>query len=120
MFANLWYLPIAAKMCNVMAFAPVDETHSRLYLRTYMGPFAVPGFATLAASLSSLFSRVVLGQDLRVVETQPPGPTAEIRDEKLVQSDLAIARFRQEVLRRSKAKQRRGPELVELRLPTGT
>ncbi|MEX1365817.1 MAG: aromatic ring-hydroxylating dioxygenase subunit alpha [Nannocystaceae bacterium] len=98
---NLWLNPFWGKtMMGMIAFVPVDETSSRMYFRTYTRPVLVPGLARVVATLMNLFNRIVIRQDLRVVATQPPGPTTEIRDERLVQADLPIARFRQEIARR--------------------
>ena len=57
------------------------------------------------ASLSRVmnqFNKIILGQDIRVVRSQPQAPTHELKDERLVQSDLAIALFRKELRRRLK------------------
>jgi phenylpropionate dioxygenase-like ring-hydroxylating dioxygenase large terminal subunit len=108
-FPNIWKNPFGGeRLIGFMAFAPVDETHSRLYVRTYA---RVPVLARFVARVTNIANRWILGQDLRVVHTQPPESTAGLRDEKLVQSDLSIAQFRKELVRRSDSP---GP-LVELR-----
>lgn len=111
-FPNVWLNPFfGERMMGLMAFVPIDETHTRLYSRTYMRPLLIPGLATALSALMNVFNRRVLAQDMRVVATQPPGPTVDIHDERLVQADLPIAQFRKEVARRSAS----DPALVQLR-----
>ncbi len=91
LFPNLWLNPFFAdEMIGLVAFVPIDETHSRLYFRTYARKLPIPGLARAAAWLMNWMNRVILRQDLRVVDTQPRGPTADLRDERLVQADLPI------------------------------
>ncbi|MBL8975024.1 MAG: hypothetical protein JNK56_30780 [Myxococcales bacterium] len=56
--------------------------------------------AQLLTWLTNVFNRVILAQDLRVVRWQPQRSTHEVKGERLVQSDLAIARFRKHLRRR--------------------
>ncbi|MEM9455317.1 MAG: aromatic ring-hydroxylating dioxygenase subunit alpha [Myxococcota bacterium] len=101
-FANIWHLPFGGqRMSGFIAFAPVDETHTRMYFRTYTRRLLVPGIAKAVCTVMDLFNRVVVRQDTRVVATQPPGETTQAHDERLVQADLPIAQFRKEVARRS-------------------
>ena len=53
-----------------------------------------------AARTQQRRGRVIIGQDARVVMSQPQAPTTEVHDERLVQADLPIAQFRKEVRRR--------------------
>lgn len=100
-FPNVWINPFAGKwQTGMIAFVPIDEGHTRMYIRNYTRRLPVPGLAALWSVLSNLLNRVILGQDARVVMSQPQAPTTEVRDERLVQSDLPIAQFRKEVRRR--------------------
>lgn len=124
MFPNTWIMAVGGpNNYSVIAFAPVDATHTRMYLRTYVKRGRVPGLAALIARVFRPANRVIFKQDQRIIETQPPGGTVGARDEKLVQADLPIALFRKEVRRRMEAH----PELagsdgdgqtVQLRLPS--
>jgi len=111
-FPNIWMNPFGGqRIIGFAAFTPVDDTHSRLYFRTYVRRRSFFGFAGLVARLTNLANRYILGQDLRVIHSQPPGCTADARAEKLVQADLPIAQFRKELVRRSKPP----ADLVQLR-----
>ena len=113
-FPNIWINPFGGeRVIGFAAFAPVDATHSRLYFRTYVKRGLVPGGAWLMAKITNVANRWILGQDLRVIHSQPAGDTANERDEKLVQADLPIAQFRKEIRRRSQP----DAKLVELRAP---
>ena len=111
-FPNIWMNPFGGeRSIGFAAFAPVDATRSRLYFRTYVRRLWVPGVAWFAAVVTNLANRWILGQDLRVIHSQPPECTARNRTEKLVQADLPIAQFRRELVRRSAP----SAPLVELR-----
>ncbi|MCA9709842.1 MAG: hypothetical protein KDK70_28640, partial [Myxococcales bacterium] len=100
-FPHLWLNPLGDRMLAMAAFVPVDETHTRMYFRTYVRPLLVPGLARLVAMGVDVANRLILRQDLRVVATQPPESTIDVQGERLVQADLPIAQFRKEVARRS-------------------
>ncbi|MCA9691421.1 MAG: aromatic ring-hydroxylating dioxygenase subunit alpha [Nannocystaceae bacterium] len=103
MFPNLWMMPVGApRQRSVIAFAPIDHERSRLYVRTYTRSFPLKGLARAASWMTGFANRVILGQDLRVVETQPRGATVGVKDERLVQVDLPIAQFRKELRRRAR------------------
>ncbi|MCA9653219.1 MAG: aromatic ring-hydroxylating dioxygenase subunit alpha [Myxococcales bacterium] len=111
-FPHLWLNPLGGdRMMAMAAFVPVDETHTRMYFRTYARPLLVPGLARLVTAAVDVVNRLILGQDLRVVATQPPEPTVDVQGERLVQADLPIAQFRKEIARRSAP----DPGLVTLR-----
>lgn len=100
-FPNIWILPFGGeRQTGMIAFVPIDEQRTRMYLRTYQRRLPIPGLAQLLSRFTNVLNRVILNQDVRVVLSQPQAPTTEVRDERLVQADLPIAQFRKEVRRR--------------------
>ena len=100
-FPNVWVNPFGGRrQSGMIAFVPIEEGRSRMYVRTYQRRLAIPGVAQLLSWLTNALNRVILGQDLRVVKWQPQRSTHEVKGERLVQSDLAIAQFRKHLRRR--------------------
>lgn len=100
-FPNIWINPFGGEwQIGMLAFVPIDEQRTRMYLRTYQRRLPIPGLAQLLSRLTNVLNRVILNQDARVVISQPQASTTEARDERLVQADLPIAQFRKEVRRR--------------------
>lgn len=91
---NIWRLQVGA-MWQFLAFAPVDDTHMRYYVRAYQRSITMPGAAWLFGRIGRVFNRIVLNQDTPVVESQPPHET-QLRqpDEVLVPSDQPIIAYR--------------------------
>jgi len=91
----LWRNRIGARTYGFLAYVPVDEETTRLYLRWYQKLVTVPVIAGVFAALSNLLNRKVLAQDRRVVESQLPKASA-LRggNEILVPSDRPIVEFR--------------------------
>lgn len=108
---NLWILTFARNMGNVLAFVPVDETHTEIYQRLYQRVITIPGLAWLLGAVMGLSNRVILNQDRRVVEASlPPRPTPEVR-EMLVPSDAPIIAYRRLLTREARARRRSLPVL---------
>jgi len=91
---NLWQNRISDKVRVFAAFAPIDEEHTKIYLRFYQKFIRVPILQSLVTSLANIFNRKVLHQDRRVVLTQLPKKTKLKMDEKLIPGDLPIIEFR--------------------------
>jgi phenylpropionate dioxygenase-like ring-hydroxylating dioxygenase large terminal subunit len=105
-FPNLWQNYISDRMRVTAVFAPVDEHHTRIYIRFYQRFFRVPLLKHLVNRLMMPFNRIILHQDRRVVTTQVPDATALGMDEKLIQGDLPIIEFRRrraELIRQAQA-----------------
>ncbi|WGS64710.1 aromatic ring-hydroxylating oxygenase subunit alpha [Marinitoga aeolica] len=93
-FPNYWENHIAEKIRVVAAFVPIDEEHTKIYLRFYnkftksrllnkiIGKFAIP------------FNKKVLNQDKEVVETQIPKKSELKMKENLITGDLPILEYR--------------------------
>ncbi|MFB0546749.1 MAG: aromatic ring-hydroxylating dioxygenase subunit alpha, partial [Anaerolineae bacterium] len=93
-FPNLWELHISEHVLIVLAFAPVDEENTVLYLRFYQNFVQVPLLGRLVNWLAMPFNVIVLRQDKRVVITQQPKKTALKMGEKLIQGDRPIVAYR--------------------------
>jgi len=98
---NTWQNVISDKIRIVAVFAPIDETHTRIYLRFYQKFMTTPGLKQLVNGLSSISNKYILHQDRRVVLTQIPIKTELKMGENLVQGDAPIIEFRK---RRAKLK----------------
>jgi phenylpropionate dioxygenase-like ring-hydroxylating dioxygenase large terminal subunit len=94
LFPNIWQIRLGEKVRNVIAFAPVDEAHTVLYLRNYQRLVRIPGLRWLVNWFNGLANRVILDQDKRVVLTQRPLRTELKMGEKLVSADKPIILFR--------------------------
>jgi len=93
-FPNVWQNWIAEKVRVAIAFVPVDEENTRVYMRYYHKVVPVPGIAHLVAWLGKLFSIVILRQDKRVVVTQRPIRSDLKMGEQLVPGDRPITEYR--------------------------
>ena len=108
---NAWILTFSrsGKMVNLLAFVPVDETHTRIYLRLHQRLVTIPGLAWLVGWTMNAVNRVILNQDRRVVEgSLPPRPTPDVR-EMLVPTDAPIIAYRRMLTREAKARRRSLP-----------
>jgi phenylpropionate dioxygenase-like ring-hydroxylating dioxygenase large terminal subunit len=93
-FPNLWQNHIDDRVRIVIAFAPVDDQHTILYLRFYQSFLRVPVLRQVVNRLAMPFNLRILHQDQHVVETQLPRQTALKMGEKLVQADRPIIAYR--------------------------
>jgi phenylpropionate dioxygenase-like ring-hydroxylating dioxygenase large terminal subunit len=93
-FPNLWQNYLGEKSRIVIAFAPVDEQRSLLYLRFYQKSLRVPLLGDLVTWLAMPFNRVIAHQDRRVVETHQPQPSGLRIGEKMIQGDRPIIEYR--------------------------
>ena len=94
LFPNLWQNWISESMRIVVAFVPVDEGHTLMYLRFYQKFIRLPIVSGLANRLFMVFNRIILHQDRRVVQTQLPKASGLSIGENLVQGDGPIAAYR--------------------------
>ncbi len=91
---NIWQNRISDKVRVFAAFAPIDETHTKIYLRFYQRFLPVAGLGTFVALLGNIFNKKVLHQDRRVVLTQEPKKSELHMQEKLIPGDAPIIEFR--------------------------
>ncbi len=93
LFPNIWLNHISSSYMITVAFAPIDEEHTKLYLQVHRSFVTWPPFSWLINLSDIIMNRWVLSQDRRVVVSQEPGNTLEA-DEQLVGSDQFIRHFR--------------------------
>jgi hypothetical protein len=78
----------------VIAFAPVDETHTLLYLRAYQKILTLPLLRDAFGYLLLPFNLYVAHQDRRVVNTHEPPASALRMGEQLIRGDRPIIEYR--------------------------
>jgi phenylpropionate dioxygenase-like ring-hydroxylating dioxygenase large terminal subunit len=93
-FPNLWQNYIDEKVRVMVAFVPVDQENTVLYLRFYQKFMRVPVLRDLIARLSTPFNLIITHQDRRVVVTQQPKASALKIGEQLFQADRPIIEYR--------------------------
>lgn len=93
-FPNLWHNWISDQMHIVLAFAPIDENNTMMYIRMYQDMVMAPVLRAIFDWIGALGNLVIERQDKRVVETQRPGRTSLHMDEKLIQGDRPIVEYR--------------------------
>jgi phenylpropionate dioxygenase-like ring-hydroxylating dioxygenase large terminal subunit len=93
-FPNIWQNHISDNVRIFISFTPIDEENTLIYMRFYQNAIRIPVFSQAVSLLGMLSSIVILRQDKRVVLTQHPKKTAVDMDERLIQGDLPIIRYR--------------------------
>ncbi len=93
---NTWQNLISDKVRIFVAFVPVDDHHTKIYLRFYQ-KFLPNRLGGIVAKISNQFNKIILHQDRRVVLTQLPDHTQLKMDEKLIPGDLPIVEYRKKL-----------------------
>jgi len=93
-FPNLWQNYIDEKVRIIVAFVPVDQENTILYLRFYQKFMRVPLLRDLITRLSTPFNLIITHQDRRVVVTQQPKASGLQIGEELFQADRPIIEYR--------------------------
>jgi len=93
-FPNLWQNYLDEKARIIVAFVPVDQENTILYLRFYQKFMRVPVLRDLITRLSTPFNLIITRQDRRVVVTQQPKASALKVGEQLFQADRPIIEYR--------------------------
>jgi len=91
---NLWQNRISDKVRIVVAFTPIDEENTRIYIRFYQNFIKIPVLKQIVNSLSNIANKIILHQDRRVVITQLPKKSELTMGENLIQGDLPIIEYR--------------------------
>ncbi len=95
LFPHLWMNRLSTDFRIVIAFVPVDEHHTRFYLRYYQRFIRIPVLRELANCFTAISSRIILKQDQRVVITQQPDKSVDkAKDEVLISADRPIILYR--------------------------
>lgn len=100
---NLWQNYISDRVRVVIAFVPVDDAHTLLYMRFYQKFLPVPLLGKLVAQLAMPSNIYIAREDRRVVITQRPKASGLRIGEVLIQGDLPIIEYRR---RRAELQQR--------------
>ncbi len=106
-FPNLWQNRISNDFRLVVAFAPIDDSNTMMYLRTYQRTINLPLLRELFNLFSLLGNFIIERQDRWVVETQLPKQSALDIGEKLIPGDRPIIEYRrrrQELIKESAAR----------------
>ncbi len=93
-FPNIWMNRLSDDFRIFIAFVPVDDTHTKFYLRYYQSFIKVPIIKNLVNITTALGSRVILKQDKQVVITQQPPRSDYGMPEKLIHADRPIIEYR--------------------------
>jgi phenylpropionate dioxygenase-like ring-hydroxylating dioxygenase large terminal subunit len=93
-FPNVWQNIISDKVRVFVAFVPVDESHTVMYVRFYQRFMPLPLIARLINYVGIKYSMVIVRQDKQVVESQIPDKSQLRMDEKLIQGDRPIVEYR--------------------------
>jgi phenylpropionate dioxygenase-like ring-hydroxylating dioxygenase large terminal subunit len=91
---NIWQNLISKDLKVFAAFAPIDETHTMIYLRFYQKFMTVPFIGKGISVIGSQLNKKILHQDRRVVVTQLPKKSQLKMEEQLIPGDLPIIEFR--------------------------
>jgi phenylpropionate dioxygenase-like ring-hydroxylating dioxygenase large terminal subunit len=91
---NIWQNWINSSLRVFVAFVPIDNNNTLIYMRTYQKFVILPIIKHFIDLIMFLFSRKVLLQDKRVVITQIPIQTSLKMNENLIQGDLPIITYR--------------------------
>ncbi|MCX6267624.1 MAG: aromatic ring-hydroxylating dioxygenase subunit alpha [Bacteroidetes bacterium] len=94
LFPNLWQNHIMEKLRVVVAFVPVDETNTILYLRTYQKMVTIPVLRNIFLWITERYNRIILHQDRRVVETHQPQESRLKMGENLIPGDYPVVLYR--------------------------
>jgi len=93
-FPNIWQNYITKNIRVFVAFVPIDEKNTKIYLRTYQNFLNIPVFKTIIDLIMRSFSKRILNEDKKVVITQKPIKTEHYMGEKLIKADLPIITYR--------------------------
>ncbi|MGL4624754.1 MAG: Rieske 2Fe-2S domain-containing protein [Culicoidibacterales bacterium] len=91
----LWQNHVFDKLRITIAFSPIDEEHTMIYMRTWQKIMTVPGLKQVLNWQSMRQAIQVLYEDKYVVESQEPKATSLRMGEKLIKGDQPIIVFRQ-------------------------
>jgi phenylpropionate dioxygenase-like ring-hydroxylating dioxygenase large terminal subunit len=93
-FPNLWQNWIADNLRVVVAFVPIDDENTMMYLRQYQRVARAPVLRELFNALGTLGNLIIERQDKRIVITQHPKASGLHIGEKLIPGDGPIVDYR--------------------------
>ena len=95
-FPNIWMLRTSDAARIMVAFAPVDEENTVLYVRFYQKSLKLPLLRSLVNWFGIRGSKIIVNQDRKVVITQKPKKSELQSKELLIPGDLPIVTYRRE------------------------
>ena len=93
LYPNMWLLMISERMMMSAVFAPMDDTQTTVYGRTYY-KLDLPGMKLFMNMWTNLSQYLVFREDWPIVSSQMPGDIREAHDEKLLPSDSPVIAYR--------------------------
>lgn len=93
-YPNLWQNWIGDSTRIVIAFVPVDDEQTLMYIRWYQKSVRIPVLRDLYNLVGSIANLVIERQDRRIVVTQRPKRSDLRMGEKLIQGDGPIIEYR--------------------------
>jgi phenylpropionate dioxygenase-like ring-hydroxylating dioxygenase large terminal subunit len=93
-FPNIWMNRISSSTIVFIAFAPIDDENTLLYLRFYSKP-SIPLLSSIIGKFGARGNLIIAGQDKRVVTTQQPKKSSyKMKGQKLIRGDRPIIEYR--------------------------
>ncbi|MCP4001258.1 MAG: aromatic ring-hydroxylating dioxygenase subunit alpha [Gammaproteobacteria bacterium] len=93
LYPNRWLLRLAPRIMLGLVFAPIDETHTFVYGRTWYR-LPLPGIQWLMNGYTRFSQFMVFREDWPIVASQIPGDVLTATDEKLLPSDAPVIAYR--------------------------
>jgi len=93
-FPNIWQNWLGDDVRALIAFAPIDEENTRMYVRFYQRVVKVPGLKSIFNAISGIGNFIIERQDRWVVLTERPKRTGLRIGEHLVPGDQPIIIYR--------------------------
>ncbi len=92
-FPNVWQIYLGRPIRNVIIFAPIDDEHVMLYIRTYQKVTSIPALGNALTRASNLFNQRVLSEDYAITRTQRPKKSDLNIGEHFIPADRPIALY---------------------------
>lgn len=93
-FPNVWHNWISDQVRVMVAFAPIDEDNTMMYLRFYQKISHLPVLKQFIHAAGSVGNLIIARQDKWVVETQQPKRSTLDSGETLIPGDRPIIEYR--------------------------
>jgi phenylpropionate dioxygenase-like ring-hydroxylating dioxygenase large terminal subunit len=93
-FPGLWQLGMSQAMYQIIAFVPIEEAVTKIYLRTYRSFATHALLRPVVDPVLNWFNTRVLSEDRQVVLSQRPDAPAGNPPDILIGQDAAIRRYR--------------------------
>jgi phenylpropionate dioxygenase-like ring-hydroxylating dioxygenase large terminal subunit len=93
LYPNRWLLRLAPRMMFGLVFAPIDDTHTFVYGRSWYN-LRVPLLKPLMNAYTRFSQYLVFREDWPIVASQQPGDVLAATDEKLLPSDAPVIAYR--------------------------